>query len=285
MIGALELGLIYAVMAVGVYLTFRVLDFPDLTVDGSFTTGAATAGVLITNGVNPLLASAAGFATGFVAGCVTGLLHTKGRIDGLLAGILTMIGLWSINLRIMGSANVPLLSQDSVFTPLDAVMGTWAGVGLLAVGTVLLCLFIVWFLSTDLGLSLRATGDNQQMITSFGVSTDFTKILTLALSNGLVGLCGALIAQSQGFADISMGIGLILVGLASVILGQAVLPQSRLWLAVVAVALGSVIYRLIIFAALQVGLNPNDMKLITALLVIVALLVPRMTKVRGKRKA
>ncbi|MTD91592.1 ABC transporter permease [Corynebacterium hiratae] len=284
MIGALELGLIYAVMAVGVYLTFRVLDFPDLTVDGSFTTGAATAGVLITNGVNPFLASAAGFVTGFIAGCITGLLHTKGRIDGLLAGILTMIGLWSINLRIMGSANVPLLSQDSVFTPLDAVMGSWAGVGLLALGAVLLCLLIVWFLSTDLGLSLRATGDNQQMITSFGVSTDFTKILTLALSNGLVGLCGALIAQYQGFADISMGIGLILVGLASVILGQAVLPQSRLWMAVVAVALGSVIYRLIIFAALQVGLNPNDMKLITALLVIVALLVPRMTKVRGKRK-
>ncbi|OFT66948.1 ABC transporter permease [Corynebacterium sp. HMSC05D03] len=285
MIGALELGLIYAVMAVGVYLTFRVLDFPDLTVDGSFTTGAATAGVLITNGVNPFAASLAGFGTGFVAGCITGLLHTKGRIDGLLAGILTMIGLWSINLRIMGSANVPLLTQDSVFTPLDAVMGTWAGVGLLAVGSVLLCLLIVWFLSTDLGLSLRATGDNQQMITSFGVSTDFTKILTLALSNGLVGLCGALIAQYQGFADISMGIGLILVGLASVILGQAVLPQSRLWMAVVAVALGSVIYRLIIFAALQVGLNPNDMKLITALLVIVALLVPRMTRVRGKRKA
>lgn len=285
MIGALELGLIYAVMAVGVYLTFRVLDFPDLTVDGSFTTGAATAGVLITNGVNPFAASLAGFGTGFVAGCITGLLHTKGRIDGLLAGILTMIGLWSINLRIMGSANVPLLTRDSVFTPLDGVMGTWAGVGLLALGAVLLCLLIVWFLSTDLGLSLRATGDNQQMITSFGVSTDFTKILTLALSNGLVGLCGAIIAQYQGFADISMGIGLILVGLASVILGQAVLPQSRLWMAVVAVALGSVIYRLIIFAALQVGLNPNDMKLITALLVIVALLVPRITRVRGKRKA
>jgi len=283
-IGALELGLIYAVMAVGVYLTFRVLDFPDLTVDGSFTSGAATAGVLITNGVNPFLASLAGFCTGFVAGCITGLLHTKGRIDGLLAGILTMIGLWSINLRIMGSANVPLLTQDSVFTPLDAVMGTWAGVGLLAVGAVALCLLIVWFLSTDLGMSLRATGDSQQMITSFGVSTDFTKVLTLALSNGLVGLCGALVAQYQGFADISMGIGLILVGLASVILGQAVLPQSRLWLAVVAVALGSVIYRLIIFAALQVGLNPNDMKLITALLVIVALLVPRLTRVRGGRK-
>lgn len=285
MIGALELGLLYAVMAVGVYLTFRVLDFPDLTVDGSFTTGAATASILITTGVNPFVASLAGFCTGFTAGCVTGLLHTKGRIDGLLAGILTMIGLWSINLRIMGSANVPLLSQDSVFTPLDSMMGTWAGVGLLAAGALALCLLIVWFLSTDLGLSLRATGDNEQMITSFGVSTDFTKILTLALSNGLVGLCGALIAQYQGFADISMGIGLILVGLASVILGQAVLPQSRLWLAVVAVALGSVVYRLIIFVALQVGLNPNDMKLITALLVIVALVAPRLTRVRTRRRA
>lgn len=277
MIGAFELGLIYAVMAIGVYLTFRVLDFPDLTVDGSFTTGASTAAILITQGVNPFLASLAGFVAGFVAGVITGLLHTKGKIDGLLAGILTMIGLWSINLRIMGSANVPLLSQDSVFTPLEDIMGTWAGVGLLAVGAVALCLIIVWFLSTDLGLSLRATGDNQQMITSFGVSTDFTKVLTLALSNGFVGLCGALIAQYQGFSDISMGIGLILVGLASVILGQAVFPQSKLWMAVVAVAIGSVIYRLIIFAALQVGLNPNDMKLITALLVVCALLVPRLT--------
>ena len=277
MIGAFELGLIYAVMAIGVYLTFRVLDFPDLTVDGSFTTGASTAAILITQGVNPFLASLAGFVAGFVAGAITGLLHTKGKIDGLLAGILTMIGLWSINLRIMGSANVPLLSQDSVYTPLEDIMGTWAGVGLLAVGAVALCLIIVWFLSTDLGLSLRATGDNQQMITSFGVSTDFTKILTLALSNGFVGLCGALIAQYQGFSDISMGIGLILVGLASVILGQAVFPQSKLWMAVVAVAIGSVIYRLIIFAALEVGLNPNDMKLITALLVVCALLVPRLT--------
>ncbi|MDN6738273.1 MAG: ABC transporter permease, partial [Corynebacterium sp.] len=206
MIGAVELGLLYAVMAIGVYLTFRVLDFPDLTVDGSFTTGAAAAGVLITNGVNPVLATGVGFLAGFVAGIITGLLHTKGKIDGLLAGILTMIGLWSINLRIMGGANIPLLSQDSVFTPLDSIKNDWAVVGLLVVGAIALVALIVWFLSTDLGLALRATGDNQQMITSFGVSTDFTKTLTLALSNGLVGLCGALIAQFQGFADISMGV-------------------------------------------------------------------------------
>jgi putative ABC transport system permease protein len=289
MIGAVELGLLYAVMAIGVYLTFRVLDFPDLTVDGSFTTGAAAAGVLITNGVNPFLATGVGFIAGFIAGIITGLLHTKGKIDGLLAGILTMIGLWSINLRIMGGANIPLLSQDSVFTPLDNIMGTWVGVGMLVVGAAVLVALIVWFLSTDLGLALRATGDNQQMITSFGVSTDFTKTLTLALSNGLVGLCGALIAQFQGFADISMGVGLILVGLASVIVGQAVIPQRRLWLVVGSVALGSILYRLIIYVALTVGLNPNDMKLITAVLVIAALLLPKLTgrapKVAGRKVA
>ena len=200
-----------------------------------------------------------------------------------------MIGLWSINLRIMGGANIPLLSQDTVFTPLDNIMGTWFGVGMLVVGAAALVMLIVWFLSTDLGLALRATGDNQQMITSFGVSTDFTKTLTLALSNGLVGLCGALIAQFQGFADISMGVGLILVGLASVIVGQAVIPQRRLWLVVGSVALGSVLYRLIIYVALTVGLNPNDMKLITAVLVIAALLLPKLTgrtpKVAGRKVA
>ena len=277
MIGAVEVGLIYGVMALGVFLTFRVLNFPDLTVDGSFTTGAATAAVGILNGWHPVLATLAGFVTGFLAGAVTGLLHTKGRIDGLLAGILTMIALWSINLRIMGGANIPMLRQEPLFTPLrDAgILGTWAGAAILAVLVSLLGLIVVWFLTTDLGLSLRATGDNGQMITSFGVSTDFTKTLTLALSNGFVGMCGALVGQYQGFADISMGIGLILVGLASVILGQAVLGQRMLWLAVFAVIVGAVIYRIIIFLALQVGLDPNDMKLITALLVIVALLVPR----------
>ncbi len=280
MIGAVELGLIYAAMAVGVYLTFRVLDFADLTVDGSFTTGAATGAILITHGVNPFLASAAGFAAGFVAGSITGLLHTKGKVDGLLAGILTQIGLWSVNLRIMGSANIPLLSQDSVFTPFDALMGTWAGVGFLAVCAAIIVALVYWFLSTDLGLAIRATGDNEQMITSFGVSTDRTKMLTLALSNGLVGLAGSLVAQYQGFADMSMGMGLILVGLASVIIGQALIPQRTLWLVVGSVAVGAVVYRLIIFFALSVGLNPNDMKLITALLVVAALLLPRLSRTK-----
>lgn len=277
MIGALELGIIYGVMALGVYLTFRVLNFADLTVDGSFTTGGGTAAVLITAGWNPFVATAMGFVVGFLAGVITGLLHTKGGIDGLLAGILTQIGLWSVNLRIMGGANLPLLRKDTVFTPLrDAgIMGTWAGVGLLLVIVVLLAFGVYWFLTTDLGLAIRATGDNGPMITSFGVSTDNTKILTLALSNGLVGTAGALVAQYQGFADISMGIGLIVVGLASVIVGQAVIGQSRLLQAILAAVVGAVLYRLIIFAALQVGLNPNDMKLVSAVLVVLALLLPK----------
>ncbi|GAB2562945.1 ABC transporter permease [Leucobacter ruminantium] len=285
MIGALELGLIYGVMALGVYLTFRVLNFPDLTVDGSFTTGAATAAALITLGHNPVLATLAGGAAGLVAGAVTGVLHTKGRIDGLLAGILTMIALWSINLRIMGTtkpgssgtSNLPLLRADTVFTPLAEadISKTWLSMLIIFAGVMVVKLLVDWFLSTNLGLAIQATGDNGPMIASFGVSTDGTKILTLALSNGLVALCGALVAQYQGFADISMGIGLILVGLASVIIGQAILGQRFIWIASFAAVFGAVLYRMIIFFALQVGLDPNDMKLITAVLVVAALLLPR----------
>lgn len=285
MIGALELGLIYGVMALGVYLTFKVLNFPDLTVDGSFTTGAAVAAAMITNGQSPVLATLAGAGAGLVAGAVTGVLHTKGRIDGLLAGILTMIALWTINLRIMGTAkegaavaaNLPLLRAETAFTPLrDAdLMGTWGSIGIIAVAVLLLKFLVDWFLSTNLGLSIQATGDNGPMIRSFGVNTDRTTILTLAISNAFVSLCGALVAQYQGFADISMGVGLILVGLASVILGQAIFGQRFIWLASLAVVLGAVLYRLIIFFALRAGLDPNDMKLVTALLVVIALLLPR----------
>lgn len=286
MIGALELGILYGVMALGVYLTFRVLNFADLTVDGSFTAGGGTAAALIIAGANPVVATAAGFAIGCLAGVITGLLHTKGGIDSLLAGILTQIGFWSINLRIMGGANLPLLRQDTVFTPLRdrGLLGSWSGVAILLVSVLVLALLVHWFLTTDLGLSIRATGDNAPMITSFGVSTDATKILTLALSNGLVALAGALVAQYQGFADISMGIGLIVVGLASVIVGQAIFGQRRLLQAILAVVAGAVVYRLIIFAALQLGLNPNDMKLVSALLVIAALLIPRL-KVKEKTRA
>ncbi len=286
MIIALQLGLLYAVMALGVYLTYRVLDFPDLTVDGSFTTGAAVASVMIVGGQPPLLATGAGLLAGAAAGFVTGILHTAGRINPLLAGILTQIALYSINLRIMGKANVPLLGQTTVVSPLrDAgLLSTWVAVGVFALVVVAVGLVTVWFLGTDMGVALRATGDNETMASSQGISVDRAKVLGLALSNGLVGLCGALVAQFAGFADISMGIGLIVAGLASVIIGQALIGGRAVWVAVVAVAVGSVVYRGVIQIALGVGLNPNDMKLISALLVIAALVLPRTTPLRRWRR-
>ncbi|MEE6281798.1 ABC transporter permease [Georgenia sunbinii] len=278
MIGAVELGLIYAVMALGVYLTFRILNFPDLTVDGSFTTGAATAAVLITGGTHPALATLAAGVAGLAAGVITGLLHAKGGINPLLAGILTQIGLYSINLRIMGSANVPLLREETLITPLrdNGLLGGAVAIGIFAALAILVKLVLDWFLHTDTGLALQATGDNEAMIRSFGVNTDRTKILGLALSNGLVGLSGALVAQYQGFADISMGIGLIIAGLASVILGQAVFGSRLIVISTLAVVLGSILYRVAIQLALQVSwLEANDMKLVSAVLVVVALLLPK----------
>jgi len=277
MIGTLELGLLYAVMALGVYLTFRVLNFPDLTVDGSFTTGGAVAAILIINGVPPVIATLAACVAGALAGVITGLLYTKGKIDGLLAGILTMIALWSINLRIMGKSNLPLLRTDTLFTPLkDAgILGTFGSVLIILAGVVVLKLLVDWFLSTDLGLAIQATGNNEQMIRSFGVNTDRMTILTLALSNAFVAGCGALISQYQGFADISMGIGLILVGLASVIIGQAIFGHRTVFLATIGVIVGAVLYRIVIFLAISAGLDPNDMKFISAVLVVAALLIPR----------
>lgn len=280
MIAGIELGLIYAIMALGVYLTFRVLDFPDLTVDQSFTSGAATAAMVIINGGSPWLATAVGFVAGGLAGLITALLHTKARINGLLAGILTMTALYSVNLRLMdGKANLALLREDTVFTPLREVglQGTIGGVLLLLVGVLVVKVLLDWFLYTDAGLAMQATGDNPEMIRSFGVNTDRQKILGLCLSNALVGLAGALIAQYQGFADIGMGIGMIVVGLASVILGQGIFGTRTVVVATLAVVLGSVLYRLVITVALQAGLNPSDMKLISAVLVVIALVLPQLS--------
>ena len=283
MITAVELGLIYAIMALGVYLTFRILDFPDLTVDGSFTTGAAVAAVGIINGMPPIAATVLAFFAGAAAGIVTGLLHTKGKINGLLAGILTMIALYSINLRIMGKANLPLLREDTLITPLkDAgLLGTWLSVATFLLVALAIKFALDWFLHTDTGLAMQATGDNEEMIRSLGVSTDNQKILGLALSNGLVAVCGGLIAQYQGFADIGMGIGIIVAGLASVIIGQAIFGHRVIMVATLAVVLGSVLYRVVIQLALQAGLQPTDMKLVSAVLVVIALVLPHW---RGFRK-
>ncbi|MHB1063516.1 MAG: ABC transporter permease [Georgenia sp.] len=277
MIAAVELGLIYGLMALGVYLTFRILDFPDLTVDGSFTTGGSVAAILIVSGTNPLLATLAAIVAGLGAGVITGLLHTKGHINPLLAGIITQIALYSINLRIMGTSNLSLLREDTLITPLrDAgLMGSAVTVALFAAVALVLKLVLDWFLHTDLGLALQATGDNEEMIRSLGVSTDRMKVLGLALSNGLVALCGALIAQYQGFSDIGMGIGLIVAGLASVIIGQAIFGARFIFIATLAVVLGSVVYRVVIQVALIIGLDANDMKLVSAVLVVLALVLPQ----------
>ncbi|NLE96653.1 MAG: ABC transporter permease [Propionibacterium sp.] len=286
MIIALEIGLLYAVMAIGVYLTYRVLDFPDLTVDGSFTTGAATTAVFILAGAPPALAMVAGFLSGVIAGIITGGLHVWGNINPLLAGILTQIALYSINLRIMGKANLPLLRSETMFTPLreNQMLGTWASVAMFAVVAAIIGGLLYWFLGTRYGVAIRATGDNELMAKAQGINTGQGKIVGLAISNGLVALCGSLIAQYQGFADISMGIGLIVAGLASVIVGQAIFGMTAVWQAVFAAAIGSVIYRGIIQLALNAGLNPNDMKLISAVLVVLALTIPSLSPLKRRRQ-
>ncbi|GED25234.1 ABC transporter permease [Brevibacillus agri] len=293
--GAIEQGLLFGILALGVYLTFRILNVPDLTVDGSFALGGAIAAKFIIDGTNPYLATLLAFVVGGLAGAFTGVLHTKGKVNALLAGILTMIALYSINLRIMGKANLPLLREDTLFTyvkDLSIPNLTVNGVTLLTgvsvvflVGILLLKLVIDWFLHTDLGLDLRATGDNPKMIRSFGVNTDTTTIIGLALSNGLVAVSGAWVAQYQGFADVGMGIGMIVIGLASVIVGEVLFGSSSIFRVTLAVILGSIVYRLVIALALQAGLNPSDMKLITALIVIVALTVPTVAKGIWRKQA
>lgn len=290
MIIALELGLLFAIMALGVYLTYRVLDFPDLTVDGSFTTGASVAAILIVSGVPYQVAIIAAVVSGLLAGVITGLLHVWGNINPLLAGILTQIALYSINLRIMGKANLPLLRETTIFSSMREarLLATWTSVGIFAVVVAIIALLVYWFLGTNYGVALRATGDNELMARSQGINTGSAKIMGVALSNGLVALCGALMAQYNGYSDISMGIGLIVAGLASVIIGQAIFGMTSVWQAVLAAVLGSVIYRAIIQAALSVGLNPNDMKLISAVLVVLALVLPNfgpLKKIRIKRRA
>lgn len=287
MIIALEIGLLYAIMALGVYLTYRVLDFPDLTVDGSFTTGAATCAILLVSGAPVWAAMIAGMVAGMLAGAITGLLHVWGNINPLLAGILTQIALYSINLRIMGNrANVPLLREDTLFTWFrdNGYLKTWLSVGAFALVVALAGLILYWFLGTSYGVALRATGDNELMARSQGINTGVTKIVGLMISNGLVALCGTLVAQYQGFSDISMGIGLIVAGLASVIVGQAIFGMTAVWQAVMAAALGSVIYRGVIQVALNNGFNPNDMKLISAVLVVLALVLPQWGPLRSMRR-
>lgn len=279
--GTLEQGLMYAIMVLGVYLTYRILNYADLSVDGSFTTGAAIAATLIVHGYNPWLATFVAFIGGCLAGVFTGVLHTKFKITPLLSGILTMTALYSVNLRIMGQPNISLLGVRTIMTDFSELPYVQDNAVLvLALLTVVIVGYIVYrFLLTEVGLALRATGDNELMIRSQGVNTDVMKILGLALSNGLVAFAGSYVAQNQQFADASMGIGMIIAGLASVIIGEVLIGSSTIGRTVIAVICGGVIYRIIIAIVLQLGLAPTDLKLITALIVIIALVSPG---VKGK---
>ncbi|MFC1921140.1 ABC transporter permease [Chloroflexota bacterium] len=275
-------GLAYGFVAIGVYLTFRVLGFPDLTVDGSFPLGGAVAAVLIASGVNPWLATLAALSAGLLAGTVTSVLNTKLRISALLSGILMMVALYSINLMIMGKANIPLLREITVFELASDFLGIKTGITLsiifLAVLSVITLAVFNWFLRTDIGLALRATGDNEQMVRGLGTDTNMTTILGVAISNGLVALSGALIAQNQGVADVGMGIGMIVMGLASVIIGEGVFRPRGITSILLAVVGGTFVYRLFLGIVLRLGLPPANLKLVTAALVIIALAVPYIQK-------
>ncbi|OLN23180.1 ABC transporter permease [Domibacillus antri] len=283
MFGAVESGVIYAIMALGVYVSFRVLDFPDLTVDGSFVTGGAVASIMITAGYDPFISTIAALFAGFLAGCMTGILHTKGGINPLLSGILMMIALYSINLRIMGKPNVPLLAEETVMTKIESwFTSAWSVLLFMLVLTLIIKLIIDLFLKTEIGLSLRAVGDNEGMVRSFSANTGWMKVLGLGLSNALVAFSGALIAQYNGFSDVGMGIGMIVIGLASVIIGEAVIGDSKIARATLAVVVGAILYRIIVTLALRIEfLDTGDMKLITAIIVIIALIMP---KVLDKQK-
>jgi len=275
-------GLIYAFVAVGVFITFRVLSFPDLTVDGSFVTGGSISAIMIAAGYNPFLATACAVFGGLACGAITGLLNTKLKLSALLAGILMMVSLYSVNLRIMSGANIPLLREITIFQSIAQFLGTSKNVflviGILAVLTFIVFMVLNWLLHTELGLALRASGDNEQMIRGLGSDTDKNTIVGCSLSNGLVGLSGALVAQNQGFCDVNMGIGMIVMGLAAVIIGEALLRPRGVASMLLAALVGTFVYRLFITIALRVGLAPGDLKLITAALVVVALAIPYIQK-------
>ena len=292
LIGAFTIGLILSLLALGVFISFRIFDFPDITADGSITLGAAVTAVLILAGVHPLAALAAAFAAGVAAGTTTGVLHTRFKINGLLSGILVMTALYSVNLRIMGKSNVPLLSERTLVTIAESAalraLGTstvqvlgWdvsardaAVLALAFAVAVAVSVALYLFFRTNIGTAMQAAGDNAQMIRALGVNVDNMIVLGLALSNGLIAFSGGLLAQYQGFADVQMGIGMVVWGLASIIIGEALVGVRALGFLITGAVMGSVLFRLIVALALRGGLDPNDLKLVTAGFVFLALVLP-----------
>ena len=261
----LEQGLIFGILALGVYLTYKVLDFADLSVEGTFPLGAAITALLLTQDVTPLLAVLISFLGGMLAGAVTGILHVKLKITNLLSGILVMSGLYSINLRIMGKANIPLFNEERIFSDVIPV--------LLTIGIIVVCVKIIvdLFLKTKFGFMIKATGDNPQLVTTLGVNLGWVKIVCLMVSNGLVALAGSLSAQYQGFADVGMGTGTIVIGLAAVIFGEAIFKKARWILPTTMAIIGAILYQGCTAIALQLGFPATDLKLLSALIVTLAL--------------
>lgn len=282
LLGAVSQGILWGIMVLGVYITYKLLDIADLTVDGSFALGGSVCAVLVVAGVDPLIAVATAMLAGMLAGAVTGFLHTVLEIPAILAGILTQIALWSINLRIMGKSNTPLLQSDTIFSRMTELTGLSSATASIIVGAIVAVAIIAalyWFFGTEIGSALRATGNNEHMIRALGVSTAKTKMIALMLANALVGLSGGLICQSQKYADIGMGTGAIVIGLAAIVIGEVLgrlTPgkltgfKSRL----VSAVAGSVVYFLIRAIVLQMGMDANDMKLLSAVIVALALCVP-----------
>lgn len=270
-------GILWGIMALGVFITFRLLDIADLTVDGSFATGGAVCAVALTSGINPFVAILMATVSGFIAGGITGILHTKFDIPAILAGILSQIGLYSINLRIMGRSNIPLLNTPNLFKdfPIGGLSNNWIVLIIGLVIAVVIIMISYWFFGTELGSAIRATGNNEKMVRSLGVNTNSTKIIGLMISNGLIALSGGLVTQAQGYADIKMGIGAIVMALASIVIGEVLISNgTNFMVTLAAIISGSIIYRIIITLVLQAGLSTDDLKLFTAILVAVALAIP-----------
>jgi putative tryptophan/tyrosine transport system permease protein len=284
-LNTLEQGLLFAFLALGVLITFRFFRFPDLTAEGSYTLGGAVVAALLVQGADAYAATLAAALAGALAGSVTAVIHTKLRINNIIAGIIAMTALYSVNLRVMGRANTPLLTTPSVFSEtVDALNGIglhlrdniFTTIPIAFAFLVVASIVLIWFFATDLGLAVRATGQNEPMIVALGVNTDRMKIVGLALSNGFIALSGALVAQNHGFADIGMGIGILVTGAAAVLIGEAIFGDRTVAWWIAATIVGALIYRLLVAVALRVGLDPTDLRLVTAVLLLLALAVPRL---------
>ncbi|GAO99130.1 ABC transporter permease [Fructobacillus ficulneus] len=276
-VSSISQGILWAILGLALFLTFRILNFADMTVEGSFPLGGATAVALIAHGTNPYLATLAALIVGALAGLMTGLLYTKGKIPILLAGILVMTACLSINLRIMGSANISLLNQKTIFSAkfLQDLPKYFDGVVVGLIIIALLTITLIWFLQTELGQAFIATGDNAKMAAAFGIKTDQMTIMGLMVSNAMIAFGGAVIAQNNGFADINMGIGIIVIALASIIIGEVAFGELSLNQRLVAVIIGSIIYRLVLLAVLQLGFSTNDLNLISSLILALAMALPQ----------